>query len=96
MKKINNVSEVKKGDKVFVKDVSTMWDSKKEEYYNYCFEYVFEVIRNNPKTLGCKYLNGPHKNSGFNWVKDGDLTASKKEYFLIENDSEISENHYRI
>lgn len=96
MKKLSNVNEVQKGDMVFVKEITPMWDSKKEDFYNHCFEYVFEVIRNNPKTLGCKYLNGPYKNSGFNWVKGYPLLDGKKEHFIIENDSEILERDYRI
>jgi hypothetical protein len=96
MRKLSNVNEVSKGDKVFVKDVSVMWDSKKEEYYNVCFEYVFEVVRNNKKTLGCTHLNGPYRNSGFNWIKGYDLTTGKKEYFLIEDESEVIERHYNV
>lgn len=95
MKIITNVNDVKKGDKVFVKEVTKMWDSDKEEFYDYCFEYVFEVVKNNPKTLGCKYINGPY-NGGFNWIKGYNLSGGKKEYYLIEHDSEISERHYRI
>lgn len=95
MKKLTNVDEVKKGDKVFVREVAPMWDSDKGETYNHCFEYVFEVVRNNTKTLGCKYINGPYP-GGFNWIKGYALAGSKKEYFVIENDNEIAENNYRI
>ena len=95
MKRLENVNDVKKGDKVFVREVCQMWDSAKQEFYNYCFEYVFEVIRNNPKTLGCKYMNGPYS-GGFNWIKGYSLFNNKKEYYLIERDTEISESHYRI
>lgn len=96
MIKLNNVNDAKKGDKVFVKEISPMWDSKKEETYNHCFEYVFEVIRNNPKTFGCKHINGPYAGSGFNWIKNQNLENSKKEYFLIENETEVIENNYRL
>ncbi len=95
MKRLTNVNDVKKGDKVFVREISQMWDSAKEEFYNYYFEYVFEVIKNNPKTFGCKYINGPYS-GGFNWIKGCDLSSNKKEYFLIECDAEISERHYRV
>lgn len=95
MKRLVNVNDVKKGDKVFVREITQMWDSSKKEFYNYCFEYVFQIVRNNPKTLGCKYINGPY-NGGFNWVKGYDLSSNKKEYFLIECDTEIIEKHYRV
>lgn len=95
MKRLFNTDEVKKGDKVFVKEITKMWDSKKEEFYNCCFEYVFEVVRNNQKTLGCKYLNGPHAGSGFNWIKGYPLNNDKKQYYLVDNESEIYEKCYR-
>ena len=94
MRKILNVDEVKKGDKILVKENSPMWNSIKQNFTHVCFEYVFEVIRNNPKTLGCMYINGPHKKSRFSWTKGYDLTVNKKEYFLIENDAEIINRHY--
>jgi hypothetical protein len=96
VKKIKNVSEVKKGDKVLVKEVSIMWDGAKAEYYYMCFEYVFEVVRNNPKTFGCKYINGPHYGGGFNWIKGHELTGNGKEYFLIENGLEVADKHYKV
>jgi len=97
MIKLTNVNNFKKGDKIFVRDKTTMWDSNKDEYYNYCFEYVIEVKRNNPKTFGCIYISGPHKGSGFNWHKGHNLAQDdKKEYYLMESDEEIIDNHYRI
>lgn len=97
MEKLLNVNEVEKGDKVLVKEISPMWDGEKSEFYHVCFEYVFEVVRNNPKTFGCKYLNGPYYGNGgcgFNWIKGHELTGGSKEYFLIENNSEIIDRHY--
>jgi len=95
MKKLIN-NDVKKGDMIFVKEMSPMWNREKQDYDNVCFEYVFEVTRNNPKTLGCKHINGPYSGSGFNWVKGCNLTNSKKEYFLIEDNSEITERNYNV
>jgi len=96
MIKLSNVNEVQKGNKVFVREITPMWDSEKKEYYNHCFEYVFEVIKNNPNTLGCKYVNGPYKGSSFKWIKGYALLNGKKEYFLVENDNEILDKNYRI
>ena len=95
MKKLLNVDDANKGDKIFVKETTPMWDSNTSEMHDHCFEYAFEVIRNNPKTLGCKYINGPYFGGGFNWVKGYALGSGKKEYFLIENDNEIVDRNYK-
>lgn len=95
MKKLSNVDEATKGDKILVKEMTEI--SKEGVLRKHCFEYVLEVKRNNKKTLGCIYLNGPYSGSGFNWVKGYNLTGVKnKEYYLIENDSEITEKNYAI
>lgn len=97
MKKLECVKNINKGDVIFVKSVSRMWDGEKKEYYNYCFEYCFQIVRDNPKTFGCKYLNGPYKGSGFNWVKGYDLTKDeRKSYYLLENNEPLADIHYRL
>lgn len=97
MKKIENVNEVKKGDIVLVKEIVPQWDAEQEIFYDYCFEYCFEVVKNNPKTLGCKHINGPHKGSGFNWQKGFDVTQiMNKKYFLLEPADSVTENQYRV
>ena len=47
------------------------------------FIHKFEIVRNNPKTFGCKYIEGAHTGSGFNWIKGYDLTQAKnREYYI--------------
>lgn len=78
MKKLNKVEGFKKGDIITVIEKRLMWDGKAET-----FTHKFEIIRNNPKTYGCKYIEGAYKNSGFNWIKGHDLTKNAmKEYFI--------------
>jgi len=97
MKKIENVNEVKKGDIVLVKESSPQWDEEQEIFYDCCFEYCFEVVKNNSKTFGCTHINGPYKGSGFKWQKGFDLTQiMNRKYFLLEPEDEVTENHYRV
>ena len=74
MKRVKKVENFKKGDVITVIEQNTMWGE---------FIHKFEIVRNNPKTYGCKYIEGAHAGSGFNWIKGYDLTQSKnKEYYI--------------
>lgn len=73
MTKIEKVEGFKKGDVITVVQQHTMWGT---------FIHKFEIVRNNKKTYGCKYIEGAFKGSGFNWIKDYDLTQIKNaEYY---------------
>jgi hypothetical protein len=74
MTKVEKVEGFRKGDVITVIEQHPMWGE---------FVHKFEIVRNNPKTYGCRYIEGAHKGSGFNWVKGYDLTQSKnREYFI--------------
>ena len=74
MERLEKVENLKKGDVVTVIEQHPMWGE---------FVHKFEIVRNNTKTYGCKYIEGAHTGSGFNWIKGGDLTQSKnREYYI--------------
>ena len=74
MTRIEKVENFKKGDVITVIEQHPMWGE---------FVHKFEIVRNNPKTYGCKYIEGAHTGSGFNWIKGVDLTLSKnREYYI--------------
>ena len=74
MKRLERVEGLRKGDVITVIEQHPMWGE---------FVHKFEIVRNNPKTYGCKYIEGAHKGSGFNWIKDYDLTQIKNREFFI-------------
>lgn len=83
MKKLTKVENLKKGDIITMIEVKTYWNPKTEAPEQTTFHHKFEIVRNNPKTYGCKYIEGAYKNSGFNWIKGHDLTKNiKQEYFI--------------
>ena len=98
MKQLTKVEGLNKGDVVFVREY---WERLDEDgkRYTIVWEYCFKIMRINGKTYGCKNINGYMKNSGFNWIKGYDLTQLSKyhdkEYYLVENDSEITERWYK-
>ena len=83
MRKLTKVENFNKGDIITVIEKSPMWNSETDTFEEVTFVHKFEIIRNNPKTYGCKYIEGAYKNSGFNWIKGYDLTTNpKREYFI--------------
>lgn len=82
MKKLITVENLNKGDIITMIETKPMWNSETETFEDVTFTHKFEIIRNNPKTYGCKYIEGAFKNSGFNWIKGYDLTKDSKEYYL--------------
>jgi hypothetical protein len=74
MKRLERVEGFRKGDVITVIEQHPMWGE---------FVHKFEIVRNNPKTYGCKYIEGAHKGSGFNWIKEYDLTQIKNREFFI-------------
>lgn len=84
MKKLAMVENLKKGDVITLIQVSTYWDSETQEERQEIRKHQFEIVRNNPKTYGCKYISGAYAGMGFNLVKGYDLTqcAPLKTYYL--------------
>lgn len=83
MTKLTKVEGFKKGDIITMIETRPMWNKETESFEDVTFTHKFEIIRNNPKTYGCKYIEGAYKNSGFNWIKGHDLTKNtKQEYFI--------------
>ena len=85
MKELTIVENLCKGDIVTMVEVKPVWNSEIGSCEDVTFTHKFEVVRNNPKTYGCKYIEGAHKNSGFNWVKGYDLTQNTKKKYFIED-----------
>lgn len=74
MKRIKNVEGFNKGDVITVVEQHTVWGK---------FVHKFEIVRNNKKTYGCKYIEGAFKGSGFNWVKGCNLMQIRNaEYYI--------------
>ena len=82
MKKLTTVENLKKGYIITMIETHPVWNSETETFENVTSTHKFEIIRNNSKTYGCKYIEGAYKNSGFNWIKGHDLTGGNKEYYL--------------
>lgn len=83
MKELTIVENLCKGDIVTMVEVSPVWNAEIGACEDVTFVHKFEIVKNNPKTYGCKYIEGAYKNSGFNWVKGYDLTKNtKKKYFI--------------
>ena len=83
MKKLTKVENLKKGDIITMIEVHPVWKSETDTFEDVTFHHKFEIIRNNPKTYGCRYIEGAYKNSGFNWIKGHYLTQNtKQEYFI--------------
>lgn len=78
MTKLTKVEGFKKGDIITRIETRPMCGEETAT-----FVHKFEIIRNNPKTYGCKYIEGPLENTGFNWIKGYDLTQNTTvEYFI--------------
>ena len=84
MKELATVENLRKGDIVTMVEVKPLWNAEIGACEDVKFVHKFEIVRNNPKTYGCKYIEGAHKNSGFNWIKGSDLTQSTKKKYFIE------------
>ena len=84
MKQLTKVENLEKGDIVTMFETSPVWNIEKDTFENVTFIHKFEIIRNNHRTDGCKYIEGAYKNSGFNWIKGYDLTANSKRTYFIE------------
>lgn len=83
MEKLTKVENLNKGDIITMIEKSPMYDVETDTFETVTFTHKFEIIRNNPKTYGCKYIEGAYKNSGFNWIKGYDLTNNaNREYFI--------------
>lgn len=82
MKKLTVVENLSRGDIITMIETRPVWNSETETFEDVTSIHKFEIIRNNPKTYGCKYIEGAFKNTGFNWIKGYDLTKSNKEYYL--------------
>ena len=83
MKELTIVENLRKGDIVTMVEVKPLWNAEIGACEDVKFVHKFEIVRNNPKTYGCKYIEGAHKNSGFNWIKGSDLMQNtKKKYFI--------------
>ena len=85
MKELTNVANLCKGDIITMVEVHPVYSSEIGTCEDVKFVHKFEIVRNNPKTYGCKYIEGPHKNSGFNWIKGVDLTQNAKKKYFIED-----------
>lgn len=98
MKQLTKVEGLNKGDVVLTREYCERMDENGDRY-TLVWEQCFQIIRNNSKTYGCKYINGYMKNSGFKWIKGYDLTKSAKfrenEYYLVEDPKEITERYYK-
>lgn len=85
MKELTIVENLCKGDIVTMVEARPFWNAEIGTYEDVTFINKFEIVRNNPKTYGCKYIEGAYKNSGFNWVKGYDLTRNMKKKYFIED-----------
>ena len=85
MKELTIVENLRKGDIVTMVEVKPLWNAEIGACEDVKFVHKFEIVRNNPKTYGCKYIEGAHKNSGFNWINGGDLTQNAKKKYFIED-----------
>ena len=74
MKKFVKVDNLSKGDVVTVVEQTTLWGE---------FVHKFVVVRDNPKTYSCRYIEGAHKGMEFGWIKGYDLTQLKNREFYI-------------
>ena len=83
MKELTTVGNLCKGDIITMVEVKPAYNAEIGACEDVKFVHKFEIVRNNIKTYGCKYIEGAYKNSGFNWIKGYDLTQNtKKKYFI--------------
>ena len=83
MMKLTKVENFHEGDIITMIERQPMYDIKTDSFKTVTFTHKFEIMRNNPKTYSCRYIEGAYKYSGFNWIKGYDLTKSEnREYFI--------------
>ena len=80
MTRMTNNHNLSKGDVITVYDNHTMYDSVKG-FYKTLFVSKFKITRVNQKTYTCQYIDGPHQDTGFGWIKTDEIKNTADYYY---------------